>query len=370
MIKKMRSFYMVALVLGLFFTQNETANASDTFEVKGIFVDVRAANVTQARKKAMREGEARAFEILLKRLTMKADHDFLPWLEPRERAQYVKDFSVSGEKTSAVRYLGTLSYHFKADAIRMLLKARNLSFAETFSKPVLVLPFFEDGGHQSLWDEPNPWSAAWSELSTTGNGLVPLALPLGDLADISSLSVEQAAQNDQNALMGMAGRYGANAVVVAQIIVTGRDLEGGAEGVDLVINQVDQKNVRRSTILGIVRAPAENAELFLQRVAGLVSDVVEEDWKRHNLLQFALPGVLPVNLSIAGLSEWLNVQKRLKNVAVVRKVELALLSRDTVQLNLHYIGDLDQLIATLRQVDLDLNVAGESWFLINLGQRS
>jgi len=370
MIKKTLAICFITVILNGFMSGHKTVSASDVFEIKGIFVDVTDKNVTQARKKALREGEARAFDILMKRLTMQADHGFLPWLEPKDRAQLVRDFSVSGEKTSAVRYLGTLSYHFKPHAIRRLLKSRAIPFAETFSKPVLILPLYDNGGTQSLWDEPNPWSAAWSNLSTTSNGLVPLALPLGDLADISGVSAVQAATGDEAALRNMANRYGTNGVVVAQLIVAGRDLENMPNVIDLVINRFGGKKTGRSTILGISITDEETTEVYLQRVAGLVSSTVEEGWKKDNILQFGQTGVLPVNLTIAGLPEWLNVKKRLNEVAVVRKIELALLSRDTVQLNLHFIGDLDQLIGSLRQVDLDLTVAGESWSLINLGEGS
>jgi hypothetical protein len=361
MIKKSQALYVFAILLSGIFCQAKTALGADAFEIKGIFVDVTAENVTAARKQAMREGEERAFKILLKRLTLKADYDFLPFLEPTERAQYVKDFSVSGEKTSAVRYLGTLSYHFKDDAIRNLLKSRNLAFAETFSKPVLVIPLYEVAARKSIWDEPNPWSSAWSRLRNISNGLVPLALPLGDLADISGLSASQAAEGNETALINMANRYGSNGVVVAQMIASQT-----GDRVDLVINRIGGKNAGRTTLLGLQKEINETQELFFQRVATLVTENIEEAWKKDNILQFGQTGVLPVNLRIKGLNEWLSVKKRLNGVAVVRKVELALLSRDTVQLNLHFIGDLDQLITSLRQIDLDLTVQGESWALINL----
>ncbi len=344
-----------------------SAIAADVFEVKGVYVDVTAENVTEARRKAIREGEGRALDILLKRLTMKADRDLLPWVEPRDRAQYIRDFSVAGEKTSAVRYLATLTYHFKADAIRSLLKSRNIAFAETISKPVLVLPLFEDGARLSLWDEPNPWNAAWSDLGAN-TGLVPIALPLGDLQDISGLPAQQALNLDEAALTHMANRYGVNAAIVAQLIVAGRDLENQPTDVDLVVNRIGDKNAGRSTTLGIKRGEDELVEDYLKRIATLVTDNIEESWKADNILQFGVANVLPVNLSITNLQEWLDVRKRLSTVAVVRNVELALLSRDTVQLNLHFIGDLDQLISSIRQVDLDLTVSGENWSLVNLSE--
>ena len=62
-------------------------------------------------------------------------------------------------------------------------------------------------------------------------------------------------------------------------------------------------------------------------------------------------------------TDWLAVRTRLGDVAVIRKSELVLLSRDEVRVNLHYIGDLDQLVLALEQLDLRLSQEGDEWFL-------
>lgn len=79
MIEKMRTIILFGFWMGLFVLNIGGAQADDVFEVKGVYVDVTAKNVTLARQEAMREGEGRAFDILLKRLTMKADRDLLPY---------------------------------------------------------------------------------------------------------------------------------------------------------------------------------------------------------------------------------------------------------------------------------------------------
>jgi len=364
MIEKMRTIILFGLWMGLFVLNMGPAQADDVFEVSGVYVDVTAKNVTLARQEAMREGEGRALDILLKRLTMKADRGLLPWVEPSRRAQYIRDFSVNGEKSSSVRYLATYTYHFKPDAIRNLLKARGIPFAETISKPVLVLPLFEDGTRLSLWENPNPWRDVWSNQQTQ-NGLVPLALPLGDLADISGVNAQQALAGEREPLMTMAQRYEVPSVVIAHLSVTGRDSEGLPNSADLIVNRIGSPYEGRATLLGLAQQEGESATAFLSRLADTVSDIVQESWKRDNLLQFGQMDVLPVNLAIKGLPEWLAVKERLEKVAVVRRVELALLARDTVQINLHFIGKLDQLIGSLHQVDLDLTLNGESWSLLN-----
>ena len=50
-------------------------------------------------------------------------------------------------------------------------------------------------------------------------------------------------------------------------------------------------------------------------------------------------------------------------VAVVRRAEMVLLSRSEVRVNLHFIGDSDQLALALEQSDLRLFEEGGQWRL-------
>jgi hypothetical protein len=361
----MHLFIKYILFLVVFLAAPTSILAADVFEVKGVYVDVTADNVTKARQQAMREAQGRAFDIMLRRLTLRGDREFLPWVEPKDRPLYIRDFSVSGEKTSSVRYLASFTFHFKADAIRNLLKGRNLAFAETISKPVLVLPLYEEAGKVSVWGEDNPWRNAWSGLGAQ-NGLIPLALPLGDIADMGQVNEQQAYDGDETSILAMANRYGVESAVVVSLAVAGRDDLGQPILADLIVNRVGSKYAGRTTLLGFQAEDGETAESFFNRAVQEAIYLIDEGWKQDNLLQFGVTDVVPVNLVITDLSEWLAVKARLKTVAVVRKIELALLSRDAVQMNIHFIGKLDQLINSLKQVDLDLTLNGESWSLVNL----
>ena len=79
------------------------AQIANPYEVKGVDVDVTAETASDARAQALREGQQRAMAILLERMTLKSDHARLPGLSPEEITEYIQDFSVAEEKTSAVR---------------------------------------------------------------------------------------------------------------------------------------------------------------------------------------------------------------------------------------------------------------------------
>ena len=193
----------LAIALAFYFCILPQARAEDLFTVAGVEVDITASSAAEARKKAMAVGEARAFGLLLKRLTLKRDRARLPKLEQGEIATYLRDFQVADEKTSPVRYLAKLTFRFKARDIRSLLRDFALDFAETPSKPVLLLPVFRAVGVVSLWDDPNPWRRAWAGLDKAA-GLVPLKMPFGDLTDIATIGAEQAVNGDAQRLEALA----------------------------------------------------------------------------------------------------------------------------------------------------------------------
>jgi hypothetical protein len=63
------------------------------------------------------------------------------------------------------------------------------------------------------------------------------------------------------------------------------------------------------------------------------------------------------------LGEWLTIRERLESNAVVRRVELAALSRVDAQVILHYLGDPSQLTLALAQLDLELLEEDGFWTL-------
>jgi hypothetical protein len=107
----------------------------------------------------------------------------------------------------------------------------------------------------------------------------------------------------------------------------------------------------------------ESLDQLLRRAAAVLAQQVEDDWKRDNLLQFGRPAVLAVTVRIKSLGDWLVVRKRLTGVAVIRRADLALLSRAVVRINLHYIGESDQLTLALEQADLTLSREADEWIL-------
>jgi len=337
------------------------ADAVDVFEVKDVAVDVTASTAAEAREEALVQGEIAAFQRLLERLTLRGHRDKLPELPKADIDIYVQDFSVADEKTSSVRYLARLNFRFKADEVRRLLNDFGIPFAETVSKPVLVLPVFQDAGALILWDDPNPWREAWLARPPT-HGLVPTMLPVGDLADIAAIGAEQAMDGDMQRLNVVAARYGASdALVVFGVLRF--DAANNRRALEVYFTRYGNQLREQTEVMTFTQEKIETVPQLLLRAARQLTEIVEDNWKRDNLLQLARSGIVAAVVPITGIRDWLAVRKRLQQVAVVRKAEMVLLSQDEVRVNLHFVGDAQQLALALEQADLRLFEESGEWLL-------
>lgn len=330
------------------------AEILDPYLVENVQVDVEAANAAKAREEALVQGEKMALDRLLRRLTLEADQARLPQVSDRQRANLVEDFRVRSEKSSAVRYIATLAYRFKRDGIRALLTQAGLTFVETPSKPVVILPVYRTAAGTVLWDEPNPWRHAWDGLDIR-TGLVPFVVPSGDVQDLQAIDAPHAASADPVALKAIAQRHGANVVLVA----VANEAQGGA--MNIVVNGYNTATGANPLNQNYPVPPGTDRAAALGNVAKAIVDGYEERWKRDNVV---VPGgagaALRVVVPIGSYGDWVELRRRLRTVALVRSFQVLELTREQARLSLDYTGDVEQLRVALAQSDLTLapGVAG------------
>lgn len=331
------------------FAGGPASAAGAVFSVSGITVDETADTASAARAAAFRRGQRAALTTLLRRLTLRADHARLPAVENERLDFMVQALEVAGEKTSDVRYLANMTVNFKPPEIRRLLREAGVPFAETASKPVLVLPVLQRGAALVLWDDPNLWREAWSQLPLTGD-LVPLIVPFGDLNDIVDVNAAQAAEGDPLRLSAIASRYGAGDVLVAIATLSDTDR---AIRIDIAASRIGAPSQTPILLNGQTSDPKAIPALLSDAATGVIA-ALEDSWKATNIIEFDRPGRMLLAVPLTSLEQWVSVERRLNNIASISKVSLISLTRDSAAIEIAYFGDETQLSAILAQQDLAL----------------
>jgi hypothetical protein len=361
--------YALVVLLGGAIAGITPAQAADpeVFTVRAVAVDATAGAADQARDEALAAGQMTALNRLMARLILKSDIAKLPSFGADAVRDLVKDFEVANEKTSAVRYLASLTVRFKPEAVRGLLRQHGVGFAETRSKPLLVLPVFEIIGALSLWDAPNPWRQAWKQVPPS-DGLVPLVQAKGDLKDIAVIGAEQAVQGDNQRLAAMTKRYGAADVLIARAGMRYPDNPPaeGAQGqwLQISLSRFGTASLEQTRIEAFYLQPGESNDALFVRAAHAIADQIEENWKRNNRLRFDTGDELTVEVPLRSLAEWLKIKEKLETVAFIRRSDLIYLTPKTAWLRLNFIGDEEQLRLALIQSDLSLQRGATSLMLL------
>ncbi len=335
--------------------------AQRVYRVEAIPVDVEADSASAARDLALAAGQRRAFERLIARLVVESEQERLPALGDQAIFDLVRGIEVADEKTSSTRYLAALTVSFKRGQVRDLLRRHGLRFSETPGRAVLVLPVLERRGITYLWDDFNPWRDAWRQRPKR-EALVPVVLPIGDLEDVTLISADEAISADPEALARIMGRYDVSDLLIAfaSLKVDPSDQRFRME-ISLTRSGPSGQSVLVESVLA---EPGETLDQFLPRAATAVAGEIEQSWKLATLLRFDQEARLSATVPVSGMRHWIDVQKRLSGVAVVRGVELDALNRRRAQIVIHYLGDPEQLKVSLSNVGLNLNDIDGFWVLI------
>ncbi len=336
----------------------------DVFTIAPVRVDVTAASASAARDQALIEGERRALQMLIERLTLAAGRSRLPQPNSAQLSDLVQGFEVANERRSGVRYIADYTFHFRPDSVRQLLGQAGIAFAETPSKPLVVLAVLLDGDRAALWDDPNPWRDAWARAKLPP-GLVPLVIPLGEIADVAAIDTDAALHGDDARLRSLSQRYDGDDVLVTAATVS----QSATRSLDVVTSRYTPGNpASRQTWSNSVTAnPTESDTAMMTRALADTMARVEEAWKVANILDLRQSGTLTVRVAAGSLRDWVVVRDRLTGIPAVRSSQLMSIDRGGARVEIRYVGDPAQLRLALAQRDLELSGNDPDWVLRQRG---
>ncbi|MCR6632938.1 MAG: DUF2066 domain-containing protein [Magnetospirillum sp.] len=246
--------------------------------------------------------------------------------------------------------------------MRKLLQGAGIAYAEPRNRVLVVVPVFKPAaGRAVLWDDPNPWRAAWQGLGS--GGLVPVVVPSGDLTDIQTMTPEQAQAGNPDAMQALGARWRTSDVLVA---VAGLSPNGKTLDVSLLGTQGAPKPFDS---IAYQLNDGETPEAMMLRAVRDIDRGIDTVFKQPNLLQFDRTGTLSAMVPLSGIEDWLAVRERLGRVAQVRRWELVSLSKTEAALLLHTVGDQEQINAAMANAGLRLDMGEGFWIMRPQGTR-
>ena len=357
----------------------------DPFSVTGVAVDVTASSAAEARDKAISEAQRKAFEVLFKRLVADGAGRVVPAVSESDLQRMIQGFEIEQERGSAVRYVASMAFKFRAKAVTTYLSSLGLKVNEAAlptaaaapppaapvaaavaapvvaAKPTLVLPLAQ-GASAVLWEERTPWRTAWEDFAAA-SGAGRLLVPAGELNDVADIGAKEAIGGDPASMVKIAGHYDAGQVVVAALV--GADRLDTAAGGQVVISRygADGQPVGTVETVAVQGALGEAVPGFLTRAVTAVAEKLTAPVAAPVAPVVAVSTDVPVvaGVPITGMADWLEVRRRLTSDPMVTSVDMVAMTRSRVDVAIHYRGEVDGLRAMLDRDGLTLVPTPTGW---------
>src|SRR5260221_6847651 len=248
-------------------------------------VDATADSAANARESARIDGQRRALGAIAARISGGTGAGKLTRLDDKTITDMVVSFEVANERMSAVRYLADYTFHFRPAQVQRVLRSAGIALSDQpgnepgkeSGKPVVILPVYQSGTAAVLWDDPNPWRDAWVE-SPPATGPLPLAVPLGDIADIGAIDAAKAGAGDAQALSAIAKQNGGDDAIVA--LATPRGPTDRPSGLDIAVRRYRAGRPMDSHAEALTANPGEAQGDFPRRAGGAGTADIESGWKK------------------------------------------------------------------------------------------
>ncbi len=338
------------------------ARADDAaFAVSPVAVDVTAESAAAAREQAIAQAQRDAFATVLSRMTIPEDRAALPPLTDDDVSGFVQNFEVISEKTSPVRYVGSLTVRFSQAAVLEFLQRHAVALMTTRSEPMLILPVLWLEGRLMLWEETNPWRAAWGNVTGSGTELMPVVVPLGDIADVSEMAADKAISGDHAAIRSMAARYHAGGDAVVAIAVASGPRDDVMARLALQVMRFSPAGDVAVRSFDVLRGEGEDEQALMAKAAAAVLRELRLAWKAETAVEPIAPRDIDVTAHVSSLSAWQALEKVLRQDARVGKVRALAFGGGYVRMALTVMGNIERLQQALAAQGYLLALGGNGY---------
>ncbi len=339
-------FFAVYIIISLFFVAPAAAYNS-LFIVENVKVDVTAKDSVTAQEQAFEKAQTKAFGVLARRMVDEGQVDTVSKPDSLTISSLIQDYEVTNEQLSAVRYVGTYRFRFRDEAVKKFFSVSGVSFTETRSKTLLVLPVFQKNGKNTIWSQSNLWMGAWSRAQLSAE-LVPVEVPIGDLDDISDIDDAQALSYKRGKLDRMLGRYNAEEaaimVAVPDIMLAGLALSDKAAGrLRISIYRTDRARAEFVQDIRLEANGNERVSKFYDRAVKRAFSALQKDWKNKTAVSAAQNELFHLRAPFKSLKQWVKVQNALRATSGISDFSILSVKRTEAFVAFTFRGDARRL---------------------------
>ena len=258
---------------------------NSSFFIQNIKVDITKKNLLEARSVAEKKAKNIALSRLLSRLTL---NNSIITPESYNEFDMVEYLKINSEANSNKRYKADFDICFNRESVINFFLKNKLQYAETYRKPISVLPIYRGPRGFILWDPKDLWYSVWNQRLKTLDGLVKLKLAKGSLYLKRNMTTKVILNSDEQIIKKLANNENTDSVllVVAEPIMLNDGKTYLSTYAKLFDNSGKLKNVLpgNKTPLKTKTSIYNIEERMFQDEVDNILNSIELNWKIDNVI--------------------------------------------------------------------------------------
>lgn len=298
-------------------------------------VQVEDENAAVAKDKALKKAVREAFLQVASRMTAAPNVQKLDALTDDQLQHFVREVSVVSEKNGVKSYQADLQVKINGNLLKMYMQENEMLQMVNVASKVLIIPVFSDTlyAEKVLWEDGNVWRQVWLSKGLIKSGSFDFAVIADNSLNRMALTVDDAVTLNRKTYDKLVGNNGIKDIYVV-------DAVRAEDGTLLVLIKTMNGAEKRLVITG------DSGDLFEKAIAETVAYITSAMYN-HQAEESRHQGELTAAFKYSRLKDWLDIEKRLKSVAQIQKVETVAVGNGQIQLKISYSGSEQRLIRTL-----------------------
>jgi len=331
-----------------------------------VTVEATGKDAADARQIAMGNANTEALKDLLNKLAAPGQADsIISAIDVKKVAAMVRGTEVLEEKIGDKSYRARLSVSFDADEVSNLISQYGIGGANESvpakTSSFLFLTSYEEEGATVMWEDRNPWRAAWRNLGLQNN-TGDIVVPYGDNNDQGVVDAKNLTTVNYASLAPLTIRYGTSDVVILQAKYT--------KTPDMVLTVVKRRVSRNLNEVNVLTYRAdlqETRDALLARAAADIADGLLNKKSEEiasgptGVIGSGEKGKVMMLASITTLGSWTSLKAKLQTLPMIEKLEMLAMSPTQVDMIVHYRGSLESLEGGITGVGLRLAKNKDYW---------
>ena len=286
---------------------------ADLYDVAGIPVQAERDTVQEARTAAITDAQTEAFWRLMNKMLSPEDVARISLPDEATLTDFVQNVSVSDEKMTATKYMATFSVRFAPDKIQSFLTQNQIPYLTQALPSTVIVPIFKKGGEALLLEENNP-VYTFLQAHPVTHPLCDITIPVGDLDEIG-LAREMWLSGDLSAFHQFADRYRTDRVLLLFVEQRGPYVSAEAQSFPPLPDESRLTSVDMMTPTGQIND-------ILPDILDRLMDKQVTAWRLAKTNTFERPETLWIRVPVSSLSNWVQIQNRLKKIPAFETAEV------------------------------------------------